>query len=122
MTISLQSSLETCTCWKCGILFAMPAHFQETRREDHKGFFCPNGHESFYLGESDATKYKRLYEREQENARLERAGALHHGRMRVRAENKLKKIRCRVENGVCPHCNRTFKNLQRHMKTKHRRK
>ena len=34
---------------------------------------------------------------------------------RMKAEKQLK----RVHNGVCPCCNRSFQNLQKHMKTKH---
>jgi ssDNA-binding Zn-finger/Zn-ribbon topoisomerase 1 len=32
---------------------------------------------------------------------------------------KLKRTERRVANGVCPHCHRSFVQLERHMRTKH---
>ncbi len=33
---------------------------------------------------------------------------------------KRRRIEARVSKGVCPCCNRTFENVQKHMETKHR--
>jgi len=35
---------------------------------------------------------------------------------------ELKTIKKRIHAGVCPHCNRHFQNVERHMKTKHNEK
>lgn len=31
-------------CISCGVRFAWPKNLKDRRREDHKGFCCPNGH------------------------------------------------------------------------------
>lgn len=48
------------TCANCGIEFATPSHFEKTRREDHKSFFCPNGHSLAFSGVSDSDRIKSL--------------------------------------------------------------
>jgi hypothetical protein len=52
-------------CYKCGLLFYVPAGFDANRRNDHKTFWCPNGHNQAYTGKTNAQKYKELYEKEQ---------------------------------------------------------
>ena len=37
----------------------------------------------------------------------------------ARTRKELHSVKARVAHGVCPCCNRTFKQLARHMKTKH---
>lgn len=109
----LQNDLKTQTCGECGIVFAAPAAFWEDRHRHHnKNFYCPNGHARVFLGETEAEKYKRLYEAEK--AEKERKD-----RQLAAAQRQAKKIKNRIANGVCPCCHRTFSNLQRHMGTKH---
>lgn len=45
-------------CISCGVRFAMPKHLEDRRRQDHQGFFCPNGHSAIYTGlnKDDAIK------------------------------------------------------------------
>ncbi len=113
--IGVTATLETITCCKCGILFAVQAYWRTKRIEDQASFYCPNGHPQNYCGETKADRYKRLYEREQENVRLERVALYAERRKKERAERKLK----RIDKGVCHKCNRHFRNVARHMKTKH---
>lgn len=40
------------TCPVCGVGYCVPARFDEERREDHRSFYCPNGHSLSYQGES----------------------------------------------------------------------
>lgn len=48
------------TCYKpdCGISWAMPKIWDRDRRDDHKTFYCPNGHEQGYIAKSDAEKLR----------------------------------------------------------------
>lgn len=32
------------TCAQCGVVFGLPDHLEEARRDDHETFYCPNGH------------------------------------------------------------------------------
>lgn len=107
---------ETVACYSCGMVFAVPYRWQENRRDDKKEFYCPNGHGQSYTGESAGDKAKRLQreltrERTQHIEEVDNIRRAHKGAM-----TKLKK---RAIAGVCPCCNRTFKQLARHMKAKH---
>ena len=111
------------TCCACGVEFASPVI--RKRRDDGKLFWCPNGHSQSYRKtneqklreELDAEKRRREQaERDAEWARSAEKGArIQEGK----AKAKLKRLETRVNAGVCPHCQRTFKQLAQHMKCKH---
>jgi hypothetical protein len=115
------------TCYLCGVLFGMEAGFDKRRRNDHREWFCPNGHGQIYNGKTEAQQLKEqldaarslaareaMWRREAE-ARTEterRSAAAYKGHMT--------RIRNRIANGVCPAgCNRHFDNVERHIASKH---
>ena len=108
-------------CPACGVLFAITEELEERRRKDGKSFYCPNGHSMSY-GNSDTEKLRK--EREK-NARLtarldqEKAATAALDRQRAAMKGQVTRIKKRVANGVCPCCNRTFKDLAAHMSTQH---
>ncbi len=124
------SQMTSIVCCKCGIEFHVPDHWDNKRREDHKTFYCPNGHPQGYYGKSQ--KEKRIEKLERENrekadqlmckqtlldqAREERDLA---DRRRAAAKGQLTKTKNRIAAGVCPCCNRSFTNVARHMKSQH---
>ena len=112
-------------CGECGIAFHVPASWQRERRDNGKGWYCPNGHSRVYReSEVDRLK-KKLREAEESKARHiqsrrwaeENARSARHGT--AIAQGKLKAAKKRAAAGVCPCCKRSFKQLRRHMKTKH---
>lgn len=114
------------TCCSCGVIFTMPEHLLQKRKDDHKDLYCPNGHVQGFYGPSEAEKLKKQLEaKERElgwaNGRAKAATerADHEERRARAARGQVTKIKNRVGNGVCPCCNRTFQNLMRHMKTQH---
>lgn len=118
--------LEFHTCGECGIRFGAPKTFFDARRADSKmSWHCPNGHVRVFR-ESEADKLRRERDRlKQETARLEQ-GIQWQREQREAAERRVSaargqitKLKKRAANGVCPCCNRTFVDLQRHMATKH---
>jgi len=124
----------TCVCAQCNVVFGLTPETDRVLRQSSAGFKCPFGHPLvFSKGESEADKLRRERDRlKQENARLdeERHGAwatanaqLERARTAERqaaaARGQVTKLKKRAANGVCPCCNRTFANLQRHMATKH---
>lgn len=127
-TITLRSDcdMETETCCDCGVLFAMPASLIRNLRKTKRSFFCPNGHSQSYVGKTEAEKLREQLEakeRELERERLRTNAARAEAQM---AENSrrvtkghLTRVKNRIKHGVCPCCNRQFKNLQRHMENKH---
>lgn len=110
--------LEPHTCWKCGVLWAMPARFVEARRADLATFYCPNGHGAVFR-ESTEAKLKRDLERERQARESAEARAMTGEQNLAQVTRAHRKMRERVMNGVCPCCNRSFGNLREHMKTEH---
>lgn len=119
-------SIITETCCNCGVIFGMEAEYQETRKNDHKSFFCPNGHAQSYTSKTDKQKLAEAQEevrKAQERAKAAEARqTMAENSLQVerkshqKTKNKLK----RTHHGVCPECNRQFVDLQRHMEHKHR--
>lgn len=116
-------------CPVCGVTYAIPEALRgAAEKKGHHAieWSCPNGHELGYSGQSEAEKLREQLSRARdatayERSRREQAEAsasAQKGRA-TRFKNERDRIKTRVENGVCPHCNRTFKDLQRHMKSKH---
>jgi len=110
--------LETTTCANCGVLFAMPQHLTASRMTDKEIFYCPNGH-TLSFKKSEVDRLKEELAREKEAAQRARDESARKDRLLSAARGQATKIKKRISNGVCPCCNRTFINLQRHMGTKH---
>ena len=112
VTVRHDVDLETCECSRCGIVFGMPEAYERKRRNDHGGFWCPNGHPQYFPGKSEAEKLRDQLNAEQAklaNAQFEL----------MATEKKLKRTEKRIKNGACPCCHRQFVQLTRHMKMKH---
>jgi hypothetical protein len=133
LKISREFRLTTETCGTCGILFAMDESFQKERLADKNWFYCPNGHQIAYAGKSEAEKLKaQLDEERRQRQRAEQRVAME-ADYRRQAEEKAARERHRANGykghatritkrakaGVCPCCNRTFKQLAAHMANKH---
>lgn len=116
-------------CPVCGILYAIPERLRaEAQRKAHHAieWCCPNGHELGYSGESDEEKLRRELDAQRDYAaRLAaqrdqaQAEAKSHKGRATRFKNDRDRERKRVAGGVCPCCNRSFKNLSRHMAGQH---
>lgn len=108
MELRAIKSFNAIDCANCSMPFGITADFEERRRADHRGFYCPNGHANVYNHETDLEKERRKSQMLADQVHMERE-------QREKAERQLK----RVQSGVCPKCNRQFKALQRHMASKH---
>ncbi|MFL6728077.1 MAG: hypothetical protein ACJ8FS_16415 [Sphingomicrobium sp.] len=118
-------------CCNCGVMFAMTKDFKNEKlkyRNDHnrRGFYCPNGHVQFYLGETEEQRLKR--EKKQLEVAIEREARwrreaqqrAEHERHRANGyKGHATRITKRAKAGLCPCCNRSFENLRRHMTTQH---
>ena len=114
---------ESCECYSCGVLFA--SSILPRRRKDGQNFYCPNGHVQCYT-ESEVDKLRKQLtdeklKREQAERNMEwaRVAERQAEAERAKVEKKLRLQTRRIEAGVCPHCQRTFKQLAAHMKCKH---
>ena len=125
LTIEMEIELVVVECCTCGIRFGLPARYQRQLRELGKEFHCPNGHSLTY-GKGEAEKLRHeLKQIEMERNRLidlhsvEQAAHKLAARRLAATKGQLTKLKKRVAAGVCPCCNRTFRDLADHMKTQH---
>lgn len=51
-------SMETVLCAQCHVVFAMTSDLIRKRRADHKGFFCPLGHNNYWPQKTDEEKLR----------------------------------------------------------------
>ena len=118
--LNVQVELETEECCVCGLTFAMPASFKASARKDHsKTFYCPAGHIQHYTGETEAQKYKRLFEEKERALASEKETKDRQYRLLIATNKKLTNLKKRAAAGVCPCCKRTVSQMARHMATKH---
>lgn len=114
--------LETITCGSCGVDFAVPERLHAELVQTKRAWYCPNGHNRHFTGESDSDKLKRVQVElgialaQRDAARNQRDAE---ARTKAQTLGKMKALKGRVKNGVCPCCSRRFVQLARHMATKH---
>ena len=120
--ISMGTSFRIIECGSCHIVYGMPVEYFENRRKDHGSWRCPNtdcDSTWSYSGENTEEKLKRQLSAANEMARrFELEGKVSERAARA-YKGQVTKIKKRIVNGVCPECNRCFKNVRRHMEAKH---
>lgn len=115
-------------CPNCGIIFGIPSEYAERRREDGKGFSCPNGHTMSWekaveddklMRERDNAIRQRDWANQREQATRDQLTASE--RSLRTTKGHITRMRNRIANGVCPvqGCQRSFVNVKAHIKTKH---
>ena len=112
-------TLELHECPDCGVVHGVTADYEDRRRQDHRSFYCPNGHRASYRQENREEKLKRQLDYTADRLRDTQYNLLTTKRSKAAAKGQLTKTKRRVANGVCPCCNRTFANLAVHMHGQH---
>jgi uncharacterized protein YbaR (Trm112 family) len=117
------------TCPACGVTYAIPSVMQKNAQETAQGkvqWFCPNGHQLGYHGESAAERERKRAEQAKETAAMYRDQMRAERDLRQDTERRLSaqkgattRAKKRHAAGVCPVCKRTFSQMQRHMENKH---
>lgn len=117
-------------CYSCGVTFGLEQSYQQTKRNNHSSFYCPNGHAQHYPGKTEQEKEIERLKQEVRNVTVSRD---YH---RDRAEEKQReaetakrsaaasrgvvtRIKKRITKGVCPCCRRYFRDLHQHMQGQH---
>lgn len=117
--------LHTLKCWVCGCSFGVDSDVYAVKRRENTTLYCPNGCRlGFGTSEADRVREelaKVRREKEYVEAKLSSARQKTDAVERKLSATKgvVTRIKNRVSKGVCPCCNRTFVNLQRHMASKH---
>lgn len=108
-------------CGECGGTYAINNRYYKQKQQKGGYWTCPycGCGWGFDKNETELARTQRELkeERERRNAALARANEA--AAERDKAERALKRHKTRSANGTCPCCKRTFKQLARHMKSKH---
>lgn len=113
-------------CHCCDVTFKIRTEWRDSLYESGNTFYCPNGHSLSWKGKHVADELRRERDRlkqqtaqkDDEIRRLERINTLER-RSTAAYKGQVTKIKKRVGKGVCPCCNRQFKDLHKHMNSKH---
>lgn len=106
-------------CGSCGIPFFVPTKWLKNKINNKGDYTCPNGCMRTFIGKSEAEKVKEQLEKYKQEVQGEKEALTNRLLDVINEKSQLEKKLNRVHNGVCPCCNRAFKDLHRHMKTKH---
>ena len=105
-------------CPSCGIPIAITPLQEEGYRAYGKTFYCVLGHTLSFSDTGVKKLQKELSAAQDCTTQAQTARDDAYALLEVE-QKKRKRLEKRVSNGVCPHCHRTFQNLQRHVKGKH---
>ncbi len=116
--ITYHSTMTVETCCNCGMDFAMTDEFRQRMLDSGRRFYCPSGHQQHYSDTTVARLKRRvaLLEREEEELR-ERVRA--QKKETASAKGQATKAKNRAKRGVCLYCNRTVKQMAKHVADKH---
>jgi hypothetical protein len=110
-------TLEQINCGGCGATYALNKRYIDARREDGGGWHCPYCQIGWgYSNNNENAILRRALAEAERQARVAKCDAMKERIEKEQAQGKLN----RTKNGVCPCCNRSFTNLRRHMRTKHK--
>jgi len=122
-----QVNLYVLDCSNCGVIFAITTDYEDRRRNDGKGFHCPNGHTCIWHESETDRQRKRAdqaesalkFTRVSRDAWRDQAGAAERSKAAYRGH--LTRMRNRIAAGVCPvqGCRRNFANVKAHVATQH---
>jgi hypothetical protein len=109
-------------CGACAVWHTVPEMVWDTQVREGGFHCCPNGHSRGWNKGTDEVERENI-RRERDRLKQDAARLADEVTAQQRradeAEKKVLQIKRRAAAGVCPCCNRTFLNIQRHMKSKH---
>lgn len=121
-TLTRNVTLKILECIRCGCSFAIPQQMHDQCFKYGGYWHCPNGHSQGWVeGEKEREEKdlrRQLTREAQRREHLETE--LAHTQRQVSAQKgAVTRLKNRAQHGVCPCCNRTFKQLAAHMANKH---
>ena len=120
-TMTYSETLTVTSCW-CGIPLAIPDNLYRWMQKSPKNScYCPQGHTFIFSNTLEEKLEAERAEAKKLRQRIEATRDLLHAEERSHTATKghLTRVKKRVHRGVCPHCNRHFADLERHMGSKH---
>jgi hypothetical protein len=130
LSLMVRLSFDTTDCIVCGVKIVLTEELMQQRRRDHAIFFCPNGHQQIFSGETAEEGLRRQLADEKRKLEFARNEIKAHEESAEKAKQEAQKVaqgvaqemarlKRRIGNGVCPCCQRTVSQLARHMSTEH---
>lgn len=113
------TAIRVVDCAECAVTFGLSDEFINRRREDHRSFYCPNGHSLSYRAANEAEQLRNQLQWAREQRDAARALAQRESNRARAYKGQATKVKRRISKGVCPCCNRQFQNLADHMENKH---
>jgi len=110
-------------CYSCGVFYLIPDIIEkaalERRGPNGRTVYCPNGHEWYYVGQTEAEKLRQERDRLQQRLAQKDDEIAEKAREVSAAKGQITKLKKRASAGTCPCCNRTFQNMATHMRKQH---
>lgn len=118
VTVQKSVRVNVTECYKCGSWVALTFTQEERFRANGETFYCALGHRQHYT-ETEVQRLTKALEDERRRTSQARGQVDDLLLDKAQRQKELKRLQRRVENGVCPHCKRTFKQVTRHITKKH---
>ena len=119
-------------CFTCGMPIALSEGHLRRFNEEGESIYCVSGHitvrrksdnrqlrEDLAAAQEWVTRLETAVQDERKETQTWKNAHENQGRMLEREQTKRKRLENRVHDGVCPHCRRSFQNVQRHMARQH---
>jgi hypothetical protein len=115
------------TCFRCKEPFWVSNETYQVLKRSSVNFWCPFGHQQHFVpGKTEAQKLQEELDAERRRRQSAEQNVEYYSQMRKQAEHSARaykgqatRLRNRAKAGVCPCCQRTFKQLAAHMANKH---
>jgi phage/plasmid primase-like uncharacterized protein len=119
LPLQLPITLTSIDCGECGGVYAINERYRKQREDNAGTWNCPYCQVSWGYGKGALQRANEelAAETARKKAALERANAAEAEALKLQREAA--RLKARAKAGVCPCCNRTFKQLAAHMKNKH---
>ena len=125
-TITIGTTLKVIQCGECGGVYALNKNYVDQKWTKGGYWTCPYCKCLWGYGESEIDRIKKELTHANNDSklfsnRLAREKASHEQtQMSLRAHKAAKtRIKNRISKGICPCCNRYFKNLHKHIEMQH---
>ena len=112
-------ALARITCGECGMAYGIPERYRAQKEEAGGHWNCPGCKVRWGYAEGENKALRRRLLAAQERAGVEARRRASVERSLAATKGHVTRQKKRAAAGVCPCCNRTFKQLARHMKSKH---
>ncbi|MEE4384017.1 MAG: hypothetical protein V2J02_18610 [Pseudomonadales bacterium] len=106
-------------CGECGGVYAISERYRRQKKEKGGFWTCPYCRTGWGYGEGELERERKRRHQAEQRARLAEDARQDALRREAAAKGQLTKARKRMAAGVCPCCNRTFKQVTAHMRRKH---